>query len=142
MPLLRFGDPYTVEYDQLHELARWTAEKIREEEREEERKFIARNLRRIFDPPNHNPYATGSIYMGSYDDEEMMNEDGEYLPGKFVLPCRNCLRKLSPMLSQSLVSIGGGWEWCGISHQEPYSTWFFACGWCGTPMYFKLVTPQ
>ena len=29
-----------------------------------------------------------------------------------------------------------------LDHQQPEIDYFFACGWCGAPMFFTLVTPQ
>lgn len=125
--------------DDIDALARRAAEKIREEQLEAERKLIASMIHRALGFHSHGNPA----YVGSYNDEELLDFDtDEWKPGRFQIPCRGCRRTVSPLCSKSRVVVDSGWRWRGISHQEPEVDYFFACGWCGTPMLFTLVTPQ
>lgn len=126
--------------DELDVLARLTAEKIRGDQIEAERQHIASMIRRAF-PGGW--WHGHKAFIGSFDSDDLYDDEiDEYKPGRLVIPCRGCRRPLSPLCAESRVIAESGWRWVGISHQQPETDYFFACGWCGTPMLFTVVTPQ
>lgn len=131
--------PWEDPADELDVLARLTAEQIRGERLEAERRQIASMVRSAIGNPSH----TNPAYVGSWSDEDLYDYDtDQWMPGRLVVPCRGCERELSPLCSKSRVVIASDWRWVGLDHKQPEADYFFACGWCGTPMLFTVVTPQ
>jgi len=62
--------------------------------------------------------------------------------GNLRAPCSDCGRQVYAWTSSSRTPIGGGWRWVGLNHQEPYTDYFAACGWCGGPVHFTIHAPQ
>lgn len=85
----------------------------------------------------------GGWYAGEFDDEDLYDyEVDAWRPGRFVIDCPSCERRIKPLVSKTRLSVSGGWKWCGISHQEPYTNWMSVCPGCKSPVLFTLVTPQ
>lgn len=62
--------------------------------------------------------------------------------GNLRAPCANCGRQVYAWTSPSRTPLDSGWRWVGLSHQEPYTAYFAACGWCGGPVHFTIHAPQ
>lgn len=123
----------------LDDLARDTAELIRRETREAERQRMLPDLRKTFGYANYrNP-----CYVGDYSVDEFCSErTGEVAWNHMRADCRCCGRRVAPFQGRSVVMLDADMRWVGLDYREPYEDWFFACGWCGTPMLFTTHWPQ
>lgn len=120
---------YLEEAPTLDELARQTAQWIKAEQGRSV-------IRAAF------PLAWDRMVINfAVDDYWSPNSDGPDWTA-MRMPCGECGRLISPMDLRSRISVGGGWRWVGISYQEPYTEYFGVCGWCKSPVFWIVHSPQ
>lgn len=138
------GLKMTYSYAPLDDDAEWEAQKARKEQ--EQAKYD--EMIRVVRPCLHSAFPGGwwhgnPVYVGGFNIEDYYSErTDEWKLGGLSVPCRGCRRRFFPFCSRTLVNVDGGWRWVGLDHQEPYTDYFAACGWCGTPMLLTIYVPQ
>lgn len=126
------------------QLARWEVERIEEERRQAEYNAMVEVLYPIVYAAFPAGWRYGNPrYAGDFDIEQCWSErTGEFNMGTLRLNCPGCRRRIAPFQTRSLVGLNGGLRWVGLDHQEPYTDYLVACGWCGDPILFTVHVPQ
>lgn len=83
------------------------------------------------------------VDLGSFDDDEFYSERlDDYVPSLLRLTCPHCGRRHAPLIAKATRIIAGGWEWIGLSHQEPYTSYLATCPRTREHYVFKIRSPQ
>lgn len=78
-----------------------------------------------------------------FDNEEAIDDEREtFSRAKVKVKCPGCYRVCAPLLSPRTRLLRDGWEWVGLSHQQPCEDWLCVCPGCGSDYVLHTYTPQ
>lgn len=137
----------TMKWTQLYEPLEPTAEELRTAqraaERERQHQEMLQTVRPLLRQVLGGWHHANPRFACEFNVEEFWPETADEPSfASMRITCHACNRRVAPFQTRSIISVDGGWRWVGLDHQEPYTDYFFACGWCGEPMLFTVYVPQ
>lgn len=113
------------------------------EERERQHQEMLKVVRPLLWQAFGGWYHRNPRFVREFNVEEFWPEGADEPSfGRMRIDCLGCGRRVAPFQTRSILAVSGGWRWVGLDHEEPYTNYFFACGWCGEPMLFTTYVPQ